>query len=191
MNKFLLIAALTLVGAGCSTMSPTTKPDAAQGTQTAAAATTPEQEQKLKQLRADAEAGNPAAQTYLGILHAKGEGGVNKDINATAQWFRKAADQGFAPAQTNLAVLYLTGEGVGRDANEAVRLTRAAADQGYPPAQTQLGFLYGKGTGVPQDFKQAESWLKKAAAQGDEDAKRLLGELKNLSAQQKAAAKKP
>ena len=42
-------------------------------------------------------------------------------------WFRKAADQGDAAAQMNLAAMYRYGKGVPKDLKEAQRLLKLAA----------------------------------------------------------------
>jgi TPR repeat protein len=51
-----------------------------------------------------------------------------------ARWYHKAADQGYALAQFNLARLYHAGAGVPQDDAEAKRWLRKAADQGYEMA---------------------------------------------------------
>jgi hypothetical protein len=51
-----------------------------------------------------AEAGNAVAQRYLGILYEAGAG-VAKDKAEATNWYRKAADQGDAEAQKNLAAI--------------------------------------------------------------------------------------
>jgi TPR repeat protein len=38
--------------------------------------------------------------------------GVARNDNEAVKWYRRAADQGFADAQYNLALMYETGEGV-------------------------------------------------------------------------------
>jgi len=54
------------------------------------------------------------------------------------QWYRKAAEQGFAKAQYNLGVKYANGQGVKRDHAEAVRWYRKAAEQGLVSAVSAL-----------------------------------------------------
>jgi TPR repeat protein len=61
-----------------------------------------------------AEAGNPAAQFHLGLMHERGWG-VQKDYAAALKWFRKATAQGYAGPQSNLGLLYERGRGVRRD----------------------------------------------------------------------------
>jgi TPR repeat protein len=48
-----------------------------------------------------AEAGDPVAQYNLGFMLEKGVG-VKQDYPAAFNWFRKAADQGYADAQVSL-----------------------------------------------------------------------------------------
>ena len=67
-------------------------------------------------------------------MYAKGRG-VRQDDAQAAQWFRKAAEQGVAQAQYNLAVMYAKGRGVRQDGEQAVQWFRKAAEQGYPQAQ--------------------------------------------------------
>lgn len=98
-------------------------------------------------------------------MYDKGQG-VRQDFKEAARWYRLAADQGDASAQSNLGLLYANGQGVRQDIKEALRWYRLAADQGNAPAQSNLGFLYYKGEGVPQDYVQAHMWLNLAAAQG-------------------------
>jgi TPR repeat protein len=44
-----------------------------------------------------------------------GIAGVKRDAVEAAKWTRKAAEQGYAPTQADLGVLYWNGEGVPRD----------------------------------------------------------------------------
>ena len=58
-----------------------------------------------------------------------------------AKWYRKAADQGYASAQNNLALMYENGQGVTQSYPEAVKWYRLAADQGYAYAKYRLAEL--------------------------------------------------
>src|SRR5262245_31624813 len=64
----------------------------------------------LAQWRPCADAGDAACQNGLGALYRLGRG-VQQDLPGAADWFRKAAEQGFAKAQTNLADMYVEGAG--------------------------------------------------------------------------------
>ena len=92
--------------------------------------------------------------------------GVPQDYALALLWYRKAADQGYADAQTRLGTMYNYGQGVTQDYGQAAAWYRKAAEQGNPQAQAYLGLLYDKGQGVPQDYVQAHMWLNLAAVGG-------------------------
>ena len=94
-------------------------------------------------------------------------------VNAL-EWYRKAADQGYAVAQVILGWHYHTGEGVPQDDAEAARWYRLAADQGDAVAQQSLGCAYREGNGVPQDDAESVRWFRLAAEQGRADAQHDL-----------------
>ena len=61
-----------------------------------------------------AEAGNPAAQTLLGMLYIEGFG-IPQNLVEAAGWFELAANAGDATAQLQLGLAYLDGAGVEAD----------------------------------------------------------------------------
>ncbi|WP_304666925.1 tetratricopeptide repeat protein, partial [Neisseria bergeri] len=65
--------------------------------------------------------------------------GVRQDYAQAVQWYRKAAEQGYAGAQVNLGLMYEQGQGVRQDYAQAVQWYRKAAEQGYAGAQVNLG----------------------------------------------------
>ena len=73
-----------------------------------------------------ARGGDPAAQTYVGEIYEKGLG-VTPDYAAAAQWYRRAAEQGFSRAAVNLGSLYERGLGVPRDPQQALNWYRRAS----------------------------------------------------------------
>jgi len=101
--------------------------------------------------------------------------GVHKAKADLLKLCRLAADQGDAGAQTNLGVMYTTGNGVPKDEAEALKLFRLAAEQGNTQAQTNLGVMYARGEGVPKDETEALKWYLLAAEQGDAGAQADLG----------------
>ena len=103
--------------------------------------------------------------------------GVPQDYAEAATWFRQAADQGDAGAQSALGHMYYDGEGVPQDYAEATMWFRQAADQDYAGAQSFLGLMYYDGKGVPQDYAEAATWCRRAADQGDAPAQNLLGDM--------------
>ena len=72
-----------------------------------------------------AREGDKVAQTYVGEIYQQASG-VNPKYDLAAQWFQKAAEQGYARAQINLAYLYEKGLGVQRDPAKAIDLYRKA-----------------------------------------------------------------
>jgi hypothetical protein len=91
-------------------------------------------------------------------------------------WWRQAADQGDALAETAIGAMYAEGYGVHQDYAEAVRWYRKAADQGHAVAELNLGIVYDGGFGVPQDRMQARYWMQRAAAHGNSEAAAWLAQ---------------
>jgi TPR repeat protein len=89
---------------------------------------------------------------------------VPQDYAAAVMWYRKAADQGDAVAQSNLGFMYEKGRGVPQDYAAAVMWYRRGTDQGDAAAQNNLGIMYANGQGVPQDYVQAYKWSNLAVA---------------------------
>jgi TPR repeat protein len=98
-----------------------------------------------------------------------------RDYATALQIVRPLADQGQAPAQHNLAMMYRRGLGVPQSMGEAVRLLRLAAAQGFGPAQSDLGRAYAEGLGVDQDDREALRLFRLAAAQGSPEGEYNLG----------------
>ena len=105
----------------------------------------------------------------LGIL-----GGAKNETEAV-KWYRKAAEQGDADAQRNLARCYLDGQRVAQDKGEAVNWYRKAAEQGDVDAQYNLGVCYCLGKGVSKDEVEGVKWYRKAAEQNYTPAQYKLG----------------
>jgi len=98
-----------------------------------------------------AQKGDPKAQTYVGEIYEKGLG-VPADFGAAAQWYRRAAEQSYAPAALNLGALYENGLGVPRDPKEAAQWYRRAT------GSSTLAFDVGQGAGR-NDVRQLENEL--------------------------------
>ena len=119
--------------------------------------------------------GFPRAQFLVGVFLRSG-GGENNEREAV-EWYTKAAEQGYADAQFNLALCYDDGEGVEKDPAKAVEWYTKAAEQGYAQAQCNLGVCYANGSGVKKDPAKAVEWFTKAAEQGHANAKKELEKL--------------
>jgi tetratricopeptide (TPR) repeat protein len=90
--------------------------------------------------------------------------------------FSKAAQQGHAHAQNNIAEMYRAGQGVAQNENEAIKWFRKAAEQGIPNAQNNLGLACKTGEGTKQSDSEAVFWFRKAAEQDDYEADRGISE---------------
>ena len=97
------------------------------------------------------------------------------DYTTALRHWQPLADQGYAPAQYNLGVMYRNGYGVAKDDVEAVKWFRKAANQGNASAQYNLGVMYHNGYGVAKDDVEARKWFRKAADQGNAIAQYNLG----------------
>ena len=65
---------------------------------------------------------------------------VPQDDAEAVKWYRKAAEQGYAEAQTNLGWMYEKGRGVPQDDSEAIKWYQKAAIQGHVYAKEKLKY---------------------------------------------------
>jgi len=110
-----------------------------------------------QELQPLAEGGDPRAQYVLGIIYLH-EYLPPPSPTAAVDWIRKAATQGHLQAQTELARMYRTGDGVEQNDAEMVRWYGAAAEQGDVGAQLFLADSYAYGYGVEPDYVQSYMW---------------------------------
>jgi hypothetical protein len=78
--------------------------------------------------------GYARAQSNVGVFYQNGR--LKKDDSKAVDWYLKAAEQGNAVAQYNLAVCYERGEGTEPDEAMAAQWYRKAADQGHAGAMS-------------------------------------------------------
>jgi TPR repeat protein len=138
-----------------------------------------------------ANKGHAVAQYSLASMYEQSQGSIPSQIsmNDAVTWYRKAADQGFAPAQSKLGVLYENGLGLSKDFvqaiewyrkaaaqgnNDAIGRIRKTAEEGNALAQVNLGLMYESGQGVSKDFTQALRWYFRAAEQENTEAIALI-----------------
>ncbi|NNL87139.1 MAG: sel1 repeat family protein [Myxococcales bacterium] len=96
---------------------------------------------------------------------------------ALSEQTERAAQEGNAQAQFNLASMYLYGDGVEQNAERAVEWFLKAALQGHVEAQYNLGKAFSEGIGTGADREAAEKWYRLAAEQGSAEAQFRLGRL--------------
>ena len=127
-------------------------------------------------LEQSANDGNADAQFQMGVQYLYGTD-VPKDATKAAEWFKKAAEQGYVPAIRELGILIASGEGVEPDPETGAQLIGRAADELDPGAMYHLGLMFEKGIGVPEDKQKAVRLLAYAAMMGypgaEVDAQRL------------------
>jgi TPR repeat protein len=73
-------------------------------------------------------------------------------------------------AQTNLGVMYDSGQGVPQDFVKASQMFQRGAAQGNAIAQCNLASMYFHGVGVEQNFEQALTLYTLSAEQGNQVA---------------------
>ncbi len=118
-----------------------------------------------------AKEGHPKAQFNVGLIYANGKG-VNKDSYQAMVWYKKAAKQGNAAAQYNLAKL-ISQRPDKEDPRALERIKywyEKAAEGGQKEAINNLALLYLKGKGVEKNELKAFELFKKAAKMGDSAA---------------------
>ena len=87
---------------------------------------------------------------------------------------RKAADNGYTPAQTTLALLYMDGKEIERDTGKAIEWAKKAAESNDTEAQIMLARWFENGEHIEQDMEQAVRFYQMAAQNGDINAKIAL-----------------
>jgi hypothetical protein len=116
----------------------------------------------LEQIKIAADAGDPAAQVEMGV----------KDPANAEMWYRKAADQGFVPAQGKLGDLLLlrsrstigaSPEAQAALADETVKWVTLAATQGDKQGEADMAQICLEGKLVKPDLIEAYKWGELAA----------------------------
>ncbi len=123
-----------------------------------------------------AKLGDPAAQTLVAELHARGLG-LPKNMKEAAFWYKAGAEGGDTAAQLKYALLLLEGRFVEKDRDRARELMRQAADGGNSSAQFNYGQLLI--TDQPGDggIEQALPYMTTAAENGIADAQFALSQI--------------
>jgi uncharacterized protein len=98
------------------------------------------------------------------------------DTARAVEWFRKAAAQGYAPAEFQMGQLYDFGFGVVQDDREALAWYRKAAEHGSAAAQRAVGDFFRKGRSVEADAAEAVRWYRRGAEGDDIQAQYHLAE---------------
>lgn len=108
----------------------------------------------LPSRRAEVAGQDPAVLNQRGLACYFGKG-EPRDFVRAREFFQAAAEQGYAPAQVNLGMMYDHGDGMPRDYRLARHWYRKAADQGERSGQLMLGYMYFYGLGGEDNHKKA------------------------------------
>ena len=120
----------------------------------------------------DREAEWEVADRYAdGCKDKRGKVIVRRSPAKAAQWFRRAAEHGSAPAQNYLGILLGNGNGVRKNVKEALLWLRKAFRAGNSCAAQNIAVTYRENG----DLKTAFKWFRRAAEAGDGDALIQLG----------------
>lgn len=122
-----------------------------------------------------AEAGDPEAQANLGNMYGSGSG-LEKNEDLEESWMLKAAETGYAFAQTSLGAFYITNEKF-RNGAKAENWLGKAAKQGDARGQYYLGMLYESDLLGSPNYSKAKEQYELASAQDYAPAHTALGDL--------------
>ena len=107
---------------------------------------------------------DPEAMFQIGIHYADGTGGVERNWNKAAEYFRKAAERDHADAQFRLARCYASGLGISVDFIESELLLIDAAERGSEGAKKILN--------------KADPSLLASVIRGEDNLRAVLGKFK-------------
>lgn len=132
----------------------------------------------LSRLVSQAESGDQKAEYLLALVYQQ-DRLMPRDLTAARKWMLSSAEQGYAPAQTGMGEILISGRnsGVVPDYADADRWLRMAATQGDADAQFWLGAGYEQGRFGVVDYREALKWLRESARQGLPNAQFCLGQM--------------
>ena len=131
----------------------------------------------VEELTRTAERGDAESQFDLGFMYSSGFGDFEEDDAAAIKWYRRAAEQGLAQAQSRLGTACAYGHSLEQDFTQAATWCRLGAQQGDAGGQLCLAMLHAGGCGVEQDDTESARWFRQAARQGDGVAQARLGDM--------------
>lgn len=126
--------------------------------------------------RERALAGDPAAQTALGLAYYSGRG-IPRSREEAFRWLSMAAEQGEVDAQVLVAEMYSKGLGVERSPERAFEWNLRAAEAGDVGARYSLAVSYETGRGVERSDEEAYGRYLDLAEDGDPDSMLALAEM--------------
>ena len=131
-------------------------------------------EKLMKDVRAEAEAGNIRAMKLLADMLYSGNVFVKDQVEAF-KWNMKCAELGNVQALYMVGFCYREGIGVEKNGEEALKWLTRASDHGSTKARVEIANMYRKGMAIESDMSKAIEWYKLAAECGDGSAMQQLG----------------
>ena len=129
-----------------------------------------EEEEKVAEMRREAEAGEGWAMFNLGNWYKYGDKGLAKDAAKAFEWYEKSHEAGCASGTSSLGGCYLDGEGVPKCLARGAMLLGEAAGRGSKVSCYKLGRAYAKGLwGFPEDETMARRYYSMVASASIED----------------------
>ena len=126
-----------------------------------------EQETKVKEMRAKAEAGDGYAMCTLGAWYGSGFNGLAKDVVQARAWYELSAAARNPRGMGTYGECLLCGVGGPKDCVLGLVMVTHAAGLGSEVGAYQIGQSFFKGScGLPKDPSQARFWLKKVVDGG-------------------------
>ena len=128
----------------------------------------------FNEIKACAELGDKRCENLLGICYEKGIG-TEQNFNLALLWYKKTAEQEYAPAFGNLGDLYRKGEGVEQDISKAIEFYTLGAEKNHPKSCYTLAKYYETGEYVGKDERKALDLYIKSAELGYCPSQEKLG----------------
>jgi hypothetical protein len=143
----------------------------------------------IKNILANAKAGNDVAMNEVGGWYYRGRH-VKQDYSEALQWWAKAAQKGNINAIGNMGLCYQTGNGIKADSVMAQKLYTTSiqkgnkalfstiqkqADKGTLFSIVYIATCYQHGVGTKKDFSKAKDYFESGAKKESVDAQRELG----------------
>ncbi len=122
---------------------------------------------------AEADEKNDGAQYMLGILYFNGDG-VEKDLVRSAQWYKKAAENGNLNAQYELALCYLYGDGVEVSNEDAIYWFKAGSALGDERSGEKLAELTADQVTPGLLVEDVDQWMRQSAVNSVDVAENQL-----------------
>lgn len=123
----------------------------------------------LSEATSSAAQGDPAAQSLLCMMYARGHG-VEIDFAKAIPLCRLAAEQGDAVGAYGLGMAHRNGDMVEKDQAQAAKWFKIAAEKGHARSAFFLGLAYAQGWGISPNRPEGYKWLNRARLADDPEA---------------------